>query len=95
MTQQYLVGETSVLLAQLQAATTDPAHVRDVARLRHEAEATPPPALGPVLLRAMALTDELCWHSLDVGDAGAFARQCACGAEMREFCSCAGLLADG
>jgi hypothetical protein len=95
MTQQYLIGETSVLLAQLQGAATDQAHMREAARLRREAEATPPPALGPVLVRAMALTDELCWDSLDRGDVAAFARQCACGAELREFCVCARLLADG
>lgn len=60
--------------------------MRQAARLRREAEATPPAALGPVLVRAMALTDELCWGSLERGDVAAFARQCACGAELREFC---------
>jgi hypothetical protein len=41
----------------------------------------------------MALADELCWDSLDRGDVAAFARQCACGAELREFCVC--VLPDG
>jgi hypothetical protein len=49
MTQQYLIGETSLLRAQLQATAIDQAHMREAARLRREAEATLLPALGPVL----------------------------------------------
>ncbi|WP_369254363.1 hypothetical protein [Streptomyces sp. R35] len=91
MTQQYLVGETSVLLAELQASGTDPMAVRELARLRREAETGPVSKLGWVALRALELTDVLCLDSLRRGDVIAFARQCACGAELREFSVCAQL----
>ncbi|GAA3784675.1 hypothetical protein GCM10022403_019190 [Streptomyces coacervatus] len=94
LTQQYLVGETSVLLAQLQASGADPGVVRELARLRREAETGPVSRLGVVALRALELTDELCRESLRRGDVPAFVRQCACGADLREFCVCARLLAD-
>jgi hypothetical protein len=91
LTQQYLIGEASVLLAELEASGTDPDATRELARLRREAETGPVSRLGPVALRALELTDELCRESLRRGDALAFARQCACGAELREFCLCAQL----
>ncbi|MCX5604804.1 hypothetical protein OOK29_42425 [Streptomyces phaeochromogenes] len=94
MTQQYLVGETSVLLAQLQASGADPMVVRELARLRREAESGPVSRLGSVALRALELTDELCRDSLRQGDVHAFVSQCACGADLREFCVCARLLTD-
>lgn len=42
MTQQYLAGEFSLLLAQLQAVATDPSSARTLARLRREVETTHP-----------------------------------------------------
>ncbi|MEV0375716.1 hypothetical protein AB0I10_39250 [Streptomyces sp. NPDC050636] len=94
MTQQYLVGEASVLLAQLESSGTDPVVARELARLRHEAETGPVSRLGSVALRALELTDELCRDSLRRGDVPAFLRQCVCGADLREFCVCARLLTD-
>lgn len=55
---------------------------------------------GPVtwlpaeLTRALALADLACWDSLDRGDAAAFARQSAVGADLRLFGACARLLDD-
>lgn len=95
MTQQYLVGETSVLLAQIQAPGADPLAMRELARLRHEAETGAVSGLGAVALRALELTDGMCLESLRRGDVPAFLRQCASGAELRDFCLCARLLADG
>ncbi|MCD9879145.1 hypothetical protein [Streptomyces guryensis] len=94
MTQQYLVGEASVLLSELQASGTDPLAVRELARLRHEAETGPVSELGSVALRALELTDHLCRQSLQRGDVPHFVRQCAGAAELREFCLCAQLLAE-
>lgn len=94
LTQQYLVGETSLLLAELQASGSDPMAMRELARLRREAETGPVSRLGLLALRALELTDDLCLDSLRRGDVIAFARQCACGAELRDFCVCARLLAD-
>lgn len=92
MTQHYLAGEMSLRLAQLQAVAASPACMRDVAHLRREAETGPLTALASVALRALELTDGLCWDSLSRGDTPAFARQAAVGAELREFGACADLL---
>jgi hypothetical protein len=92
MTQQYLAGELSVLLARLQAAATNPAAVRDVAQLRRGAEIGPVTALPSMVARALALTNRLCWDSLERGDTLAFTCQAAICAELREFGICARLL---
>src|SRR4030095_12353558 len=85
MTQQYLAGELSVLLARLQVADTHQAAVRDVAQLRREAETGPVTTLPSLVVRALALTDGLCWESLERGDPAAFTCQAAICAELREF----------
>jgi hypothetical protein len=92
MTQQYLAGELSVLLAQLQAVATNQVAVRDVAQLRREAENGPVTALPSVVVRALALTDRLCWDSLQQGDTAAFSCQAAICAELRDFGICARFL---
>jgi len=92
MTRQYVAGELSVLLAHLQAVTTTDAAGRDAWSLRHAAETEPIPALGLVTVRALALTESLCWESLSRGDAAAFTRQAAVCAELHDFGVCAGLL---
>ena len=71
MTRQYVAGELSVLLAQLQAVTTSEAARRDAWSLRYAAETEPIPALGSVTVRALALTEGLCWDSLNRGDTAA------------------------
>jgi hypothetical protein len=95
MTQQYLAGELSVLLAQLQAVVTGQAFVGDIADLRREAETGPLTALTSVVVRALALTDRLCWDSLERGDTAAFTRQAAICTELCDFAVCADLLEDG
>jgi hypothetical protein len=92
MTQNYLAGELSLLLAQLEAVVTDQASVGDVVGLRREAETRPVTALPSVVARALDLTDGLCWDSLQRGDTEAFSRQAWVGTELREFGVCAGLL---
>src|SRR6266511_2330119 len=59
MTQQYLAGELSLLLARLQAVATDQASARHIACLRREAETGPLTALSSLTARALALTDAL------------------------------------
>ena len=93
MTQQYLIGELSVRLEQLQSATSGSAE-RDVARLRQEIESGPLGALAPATVRAIALADVMCWRSLACGDVAAFARQADIAADLRLFGVCARLLAD-
>lgn len=95
MTEQYIIGELSLLLARLQAAAGSPASACDVVRLRREAETCPLAALASVVLRALRLADDLCWDSLARGDIRAFTCQAEAGADLRRFGVCASLLADG
>jgi hypothetical protein len=94
MTLQHLAGELSMLLAHLQTVTTTEATGYEAWRLRHAAETEPLPALGTVAVRALALTERLCWESLNRGDTAAFTHQTAVCSELREFGICAGLLKD-
>jgi hypothetical protein len=95
MTQQYIIGELSVLLARLQAVAADEASAGAVARLRHAAEVSPSWALPGVEARALELTDGLCWASLTRGDRTAFDQQAVVAAQLLEFGVCAGLVSDG
>jgi hypothetical protein len=92
MTRQYLAGELSMLLRDLAAATADPTFARRFADLRYEAETTAVTALGEVALRALALSDDVCWQMLDRVDTVAFASHAGISAELHEFGVCAGLL---
>jgi hypothetical protein len=92
MTRQYVIGELSLILGKLQAATTSEAAVQAVARLRAEVETTPPAALAPIAARAVELTDGVCRDSLARGETVASAREAAIRAELWEFGVCAGLL---
>jgi hypothetical protein len=92
MTWQYLAGELSVLLADLQAVANTEAARRDAWSLRHAAETAPIPTLGLVIMRALTVADDLCWDSLNRGDTAAFTSQAAVCNKLREFGVCAGLL---
>jgi hypothetical protein len=92
MTRQYVVGELSLRLGELQAAATDRERASEVARLRYEAERVPRGALGSVVVRALGLADRLCWDSLECGDASAFGRQAAICADLWQFGICACLV---
>jgi hypothetical protein len=56
------------------------------------AETEPIQVLPWVTVQALALTEWLCWDSLNRGDTAAFTRQAAVCAELHEFGVCAGLL---
>ena len=92
MTQQYLVGELSVLLAQLQTVAADDEAAGRVADLRRAAEEHGPCALAGVEACALEITDRLCRSSLLRGDVVGFDRQAAAGARLWEFGLCAGLI---
>jgi hypothetical protein len=94
VTQQYLAGELSVLLERVQAVTTTEAAGRDAWSLRQAVETGPIQTLGWMTTRALALTERLCWDSLNRGDTAAFTRQAAAAAALREFGVCAGFLRD-
>jgi hypothetical protein len=90
---QYLIGELSVRLEQLQAVATNGV-ARDVAALRHELETGGKAVLAPATGRALALADGLCWDSLSAGDEAGFTRTADISADLRLFGECARLLAD-
>ncbi|MGA7087578.1 MAG: hypothetical protein WA695_10435 [Candidatus Dormiibacterota bacterium] len=94
MTRQYLAGELSLMLGQLEATISDPEGVREVASLRHEAETLPVCDLGRLASRALALTDKICLDSLENGSWAAFNSQTSLCSELWQFGVCAGLLAD-
>jgi hypothetical protein len=94
VTQQYLAGELSLLLAGLQAAAADHGTGDAIAALRREAETTPPASLGSIAQRALRLGDAVCWGLVARGDLTIFDRVAEASAELFEFGVCAGLLAD-
>jgi hypothetical protein len=93
MTTQYLIGELSVRLEQLQSVAAGDAE-RDVARLRYEVENGGTRGLGRAAARAIELADVLCWRSLACGDVEAFCRQSGVSADLRMLSVCARLLPD-
>ncbi len=95
MTRQYIAGELSLILEELQAAASDQATARDVARLRQEAETAPLASLPSVAVRALELSDRACWDSLARGEIAAFTREAAICTELWQFGVCAGLLEEG
>ncbi|MBB3053336.1 hypothetical protein REH65_12550 [Saccharopolyspora sp. ID03-671] len=95
MTQQYLAGELSLRLAQLQTLAADETSLRRVASLRHHAETDPLTELASIANRAIDLADVLCWSSVTRGDVASFNREAAVSAELYEFSVCAGLLTEG
>jgi len=90
MTQQYLVGEFSALLGDLErtAAEWQPA----VHGLRREVESSPVAMLPELADEATELIDTICWAALERGDVTRFC-SCAKGATaLGEFIDNAGLL---
>jgi hypothetical protein len=90
MFQDYLVGELSARLEQLQSAAGP--RVGDVTRLRQQVETWPVTWLAAETVRALALAELMCWDSLARGDTVAFDRQAAISADLRLFGMCARLL---
>jgi hypothetical protein len=91
LTQQYIVGELSSLLAGLQPA---PRRLLGdaVGTLRHDVEFSSLPMLPELAMHALDLTDEICQAALEEGDAEAFCRYVATAIALREFTTGAGLL---
>jgi hypothetical protein len=87
---EYLAGELSVRLEQLQAATEQPDD--GLAQLRHQVEEGPETGLETELACALAMADRLCWDSVSRGDIDAFARQAPICENLRLLGVCAGLI---
>jgi hypothetical protein len=90
MTQQYLVGQFSALLGDLErtAAVWQPA-VHD---LRLEVESSPVAMLPEFADKATELVDTICWAALDQGDVTRFGSCAKAAAALGEFIYSAGFL---
>ncbi|HZD66061.1 MAG TPA: hypothetical protein VE152_08185 [Acidimicrobiales bacterium] len=92
MTWQYLAGEVSLRLAQLEQEAGSQPPVRCLRALRRAAEAGSTGTLAGVIMGALAVSEQLCWGALDRGDVAAFVRQAELSADLGEFGDSAGLL---
>jgi hypothetical protein len=91
MTQQYIVGELSILIAGLRPDHY-PLLAASVKDLQRRVESAPLTALGPLVREAMDVADAACWNSLEQGDVGSFNQEATEAANLREFALCAKLL---
>ena len=90
MTQQYIVGEFSVLLGDVQPPPGE--WLAAVRELRSEVESCPYSMLPRLAREAIGLTDLICWGALEQGDLDSF-RGCARSvAALGEFIDSARLL---
>jgi len=87
---EYLAGELSIRLEQLEAVTDS--SDGSLAHLRHLVEDGPSTELDAELACALALADRICWDSVSRGDIDAFARQSVICGHLRLFGVCAGLI---
>jgi hypothetical protein len=90
MTQQYMVGEFSSLLAELQPVSRDWRAAVD--ELRREVEKSAVSGLPQLASEAMSLTDTICWAALEHGDTSGFYRYTTTAVALRDFTANAGLL---
>ena len=90
MTQQYIAGELSSLVAELGSpAGTSGGAARN---LRREIEMSPPCRLPMLARNALVLADRLCWIALAQGDVASFRRRAETAATLQDFASSANLL---
>jgi hypothetical protein len=95
MTEQYIIGELSVRLVQLEAVAPTEESAVEFARLRVRVETAPVESLPNMALEALYLIRGLCRDSLARGDLQALTSQATMAAELREFAVSARLLAEG
>ncbi len=90
MTQQYIVGEFSSLLGELQPAPHECAAA--VGELRRAVECSPVGVLPALAWEALSLTDTICWAALERGEVRAFVGYAKTAVALREFTESAGLV---
>ena len=90
MTQQYIVGEFSVLIAALEPGAGELAGA--VHALRRKVERVSPQALAPLVVEAVTMADMTCWAALECGDIASFARNTEAAARLHDFAVSAHLL---
>lgn len=89
MTQQYLVGELSSLLRDLEPVPGP--YCRVLRELRREVEASPPSGLRLLVQPAVALTSSICWATLATGDVRQFCDELDVAVRLRDFVNSANL----
>lgn len=90
VTQQYIVGQFSALLEELQLPSGE--WFATVRRLRSEVESCPLSMLPRLAQEAMGLTDRICWSAVERGDVSSFCGYSRSAAALGEFLDNAGLL---
>jgi len=91
VTQQYIIGEFSALLAGLER-TAEEGLAEVVGNLRREVEVSPLPLLPQLAREALKLTDKACWLALDQGDVRGFCRHAETASALHEFTVSANIL---
>ena len=91
MTQQYIAGEFSSLLAELRPAPNE-ALTDALDELRREVEIGPLTRLPRLAQKAATLTDVICWAALEQGDTNSFCRYATGASMLHEFTANADLL---
>lgn len=92
MTQQYIVGQFSVLLEDLRPPSGD--LLTAIRELRSEVEHSPLSMLPALAQKAVSLTDTICWSALEQGDTDKFRAHAERAAALGEFIDAARLLGD-
>ena len=92
MTQEYIVGQFSVILGELQPPPGE--WLEAVRKLRREVECCSLSMLPRLAHEAMGLTDGLCWSALEQGDVNGFCGYARSAAALCEFLDNARLLAE-
>jgi hypothetical protein len=90
VTQQYIVGQFSVLLGDVQPPPGE--WLAAVRKLRGEVESCPLSMLPRLAQEALCLTDRICWSALEQGDVGSFCGYAKSAAALGEFIDSALLL---
>jgi hypothetical protein len=90
VTQQYLLGQFSVLLEDVQPPAGE--WLAAVRELRSEVESCALSMLPRLAREAIGLTDLMCWSALDQGDLDGFCGCARSAAALGEFIDTAGLL---
>lgn len=90
MTRQYIVGEFSSFVAELEEESGDLAYA--ARRLRREIESSGARRLPELAQEALNLADRVCSVALENGDTAGFRRHAETAAALGDFASSASLL---
>jgi hypothetical protein len=90
VTQQYLIGQFSVLLEGLQPPPGE-RRAEAVRDLRRKVESSPLWLLSGLAHEAIDLSDSICWDALERGDRDDFGRYANAAVALADFTDSAGL----